>query len=138
MYVSRWSDNDSIISAEDSLCRGGALEEDVRWYQEEYDMFETQAISIEDNDPLPFKKIGLVASTSVLFELISDDKNGQEDGLILEQYFKIIEVRDDSSLDERDAAIMKGKRVIPDISVKALGELRALTICSFAVLNKRQ
>lgn len=129
------------VSAEDSLCRCGALEEDINWYQDEYDIFETQALTGENYPPLPFKKSGIVASSSVLLKLISDHTNDEllADGSALEKYFKIIEVRDESSLEEdADSTLAKERRLTPDISVQALGELRALTICSFAVLNKRQ
>ena len=63
---------------------------------------------------------GLVAKTTTL---------QSRSAAYLSKFGKVIEVRCES-----DAAL----KPPPDISVNMLGELRALTICSFALLKKRQ
>mmetsp|Transcript_32165 Transcript_32165/g.36572 ORF Transcript_32165/g.36572 Transcript_32165/m.36572 type:complete len:272 (-) Transcript_32165:121-936(-) len=165
MYVLHATNSDdNNITIKDSLCQGGVIEEgDVVFYQDEYDIFKEEVITtnLSNNNydtilSSKFEKFGIVVSTSVLKnmmrEMRNNHDNNKESSSLLEQCFKVIEVRendyyyDEEEEEEEEEEVTtttqgdKEESVFstPDISVNALGELRALTICSFGALNKKQ
>lgn len=104
-------------------------DDDFEYYQQEHDLFAPSCLDNYSPDSKSSTEGGLVAFRSTL------ERSSVE---ILSSFSKIIEVRqdeddenddDDSSDDETDLSA--------DISVNALGELRALTMCSYAFLSKK-
>jgi len=114
-------------NANDVLVDCGADREDVEFYEESYGVFEG--------------KVTLGAPTSVTGLVVTKRTFDTMDAI--DAFAKIILVRGDDYDDYEDDGITNDDgnddtlRRIADIDVSSLGELRALTICSYAYLTKK-
>jgi len=121
--------NDRDRTASDTLVDRGADLDDVEFYEENYGVFE-----VEVTCGAPTAVAGLVVAkktfdgmdgANVFAKVVvvrgwdcEDDEGGEEDGVS----------------DDGDDGVV---RRVADIEVSSLGELRALTICSYAYLTKK-
>jgi len=125
------NNNNNNNNANDVLVDCGADLEDVKFYEESYGVFED--------------KVTLGAPTSVTGLVVTKKIFDSMDAI--DAFAKVILVRggdyDDYEDDEEGDDITNNDgnddtpRRIADIDVSSLGELRALTICSYAYLTKK-
>ncbi|GMH77095.1 hypothetical protein TrRE_jg13112 [Triparma retinervis] len=106
-------------SCEEELREWGGKEEDIKYYVDDLDVFSPSCMT--NVNPSTFPSAALVALTSTLKSM---------PGGAASSFYKIVEVRERTSSGEEEWGAA-------DITVEALGELRALSICSYAMLTKK-
>jgi len=129
------SSSSSSINASDLLVKNGGLKDDVSFYQDTYDLFEEQVFVPVLPPTSDDSCSGLVVRVDTL-DLLPESTT--------QCFSKIIRVqRDDDDGDDANEEPIDTKEraeekyAAADIEVSSLGELRALTICSYAYLTKR-
>jgi hypothetical protein len=95
--------------------------QDIKYYLEHLDVFSPFCTSTTNVSSSTFPSAALVALTSTLKAMSIDEVSG---------FDAVVEVRERTSLGEEEW----GKA---SINVETLGELRALSICSYALLTKK-
>ena len=113
-----------------SLVGCGGDADDVAFYQETYEIFKE---GLTAGPPTGDGRSGLVVRADTLESLPERVRSG------FSKVIRVLRGEEESCVaeDDGDASGGGGGSVPADIEVSSLGELRALTICSYAYLTKR-